>query len=88
MIIFFMFIITLFSVFYADNIQQKRFNSVRQAYENVRNQEYSEAVEKFNNYLNVDSNIYWYLIEHANDYSYSRQAVINAKNECIQKMEE
>lgn len=86
-IIFFVFIIILFSVFYADNIQQKRFDSLRQAYENVRNEEYSEAAEKFENYLNVDSKIYWYLIDHVNDYSYSRQAVIDARNECIQKME-
>lgn len=52
--------ITLFLVFYADNLQQKRFDSLSQAYENVRNQEYTEALEKFENYLNIDSRIYWY----------------------------
>lgn len=78
--------ITLFLVFYADNLQQKRFDSLSQAYENVRNQEYTEALEKFENYLNIDSRIYWYLNDCINDYSYSRQGVINARNECIQKM--
>lgn len=72
----------------ADNIQQNRFQCLRQGYEDMKNEQYSNAIIKFEKYLEVDSNLYWYLLELFNDDSYSRQEVMAAKELCLQHMKD
>lgn len=71
-----------------DNVQQNRFQCLRQGYEDMQNEQYSDAIEKFEKYLEVDSNLYWYLLELFNDDSYNRQEVIAAKELCLQHMKD
>ncbi|BDZ76110.1 hypothetical protein Lac1_02930 [Claveliimonas bilis] len=72
----------------AGNVQQNRFQCLRQGYEDMENKQYSDAIEKFGKYLKVDSNLYWYLLELFNDDTYSRQEVMAAKEICLQHMQD
>ena len=85
MIVFFVLGVAL--LLQADNAQQNRFKCLRQGYENMQNEQYSDATEKFEKYLEVDSNLYWYLLELFNDDSYSRQEVMAAKELFLRRCE-
>lgn len=73
-------------IMYVDSVQQNRFQCLRQGYEDMKNEQYSHAIEKFEKYLAVDSSLYWHILEFFNDDSYSRQNVIEAKELCVQYM--
>ena len=47
----------------------------------MEQRQYKEAIIAFKEYLNVDSDIYWYLIEYSNNENYSRKKV----KECLEK---
>ncbi len=40
----------------------------------MEQRQYEEAIVAFKEYLNVDSDIYWYLIEYSNNENYSRKS--------------
>lgn len=44
----------------------------------MEQRQYEEAIVAFKEYLNVDSDIYWYLIEYSNNENYSRKKSRNA----------
>ena len=50
-------------------------------YCSMEQRQYEEAIVAFKEYLNVDSDIYWYLIEYSNNENYSRKKV----KECLEK---
>lgn len=79
------FLVVLLTVFAADDIQQKKFKTVRQGYEYMRKGQYSDAIESFERYLDVDSSFYWKLIESDNDYFYTREGVAEAIQMCLDK---
>lgn len=78
------FVLGLALIMEADNIQQNRFQCLRQGYEDMKYEQYSNAIIKFEKYLEVDSNLYWHLLAFFNDDSYSRQKVMAAKEFCLQ----
>lgn len=69
-------------IFFADNWQQRRFAALRYGYYSMRQRQYEEAIDLFEQYLNVESDIYWYLIELVNDESYFRENVSDCLEEC------
>lgn len=71
----------LISIFTADDWQQKRFAILQYGYCSMEQRQYEEAIVAFKEYLNVDSDIYWYLIEYSNNENYSRKKV----KECLEK---
>lgn len=70
--------VMLISIFAADNWQQKRFAILQYGYCSMEQRQYKEAIVAFKEYLNVDSDIYWYLIEYSNNENYSRKKSRNA----------
>lgn len=70
-------------IFIADDWQQRRFAILEQGYYYMEQCQYDEAVASFEKYLNMDSPIYWYFMEHMNDESYSRKNVSDCLEECI-----
>ena len=50
--------------FSADIWQQKRFATLQHGYSCMEQRQYDEAIVDFEEYLDIDSVIYWYLIEH------------------------
>ena len=78
-----LFCIIMTGLFIADNSQQERFATLRYGYSCMNQGQYGEAIPAFENYLNVDSDIYWYLIELINDKSYSRENVIECLEKCL-----
>lgn len=73
--------VLLIGVFLADDWQQQRFATLRYGYNCMDQCKYKEATVVFEEYLNVDSDIYWYLLELVNDESCSRKTV----NDCLEK---
>ena len=74
----------LICVFVADDWQQKRFATLRHGYYSMEQEQYEEAVEDFEEYLNVDSPVYWFLMKHLNkDANYSRDKVSICLEECM-----
>ena len=69
-------------VFRADAWQQNRFAEVRAAYQNLSDGNYQEAEIQFEDYLSVDSKLYWSLLEFFNDDEYSRKQVADAIEKC------
>lgn len=63
-------VIILMIVFTADTVQQKRFAVFRSGYEHMENEQYKEVVDKFQQYLSVDSELYWILTEKVNSYNF------------------
>ena len=72
------------AVFLADDIQQNRFESARNGYEYMESGKYHEATQEFEIYLNVDSKVYWKLIDMTNEYQYTREGVMEAVRQCAQ----
>ena len=70
--------VMLISIFAADDWQQKRFAILQYGYCSMEQRQYEEAIVAFKEYLNVDSDIYWYLIEYSNNENYSRKKSRNA----------
>lgn len=69
-------------IFFADDWQQRRFATLRHGYYCMEQCQYEEAITSFEQYLNVESVIYWYLMELVNDESYSRKNVSYCLEEC------
>ena len=75
--------VLLIGVFAADDWHQKRFATLRHGYFTMEQHQYEEATEDFEEYLDVDSKLYWYLLEHINnDESYSREKVRDCLEQC------
>ena len=49
----------------------------------MEQRQYEEAIVAFKEYLNVDSDIYWYLIEYSNNENYSRKKVKESLEKCM-----
>lgn len=79
------FVIILICIFISDDIQQRRFYNLNCGYECMEQGNYIEAITFFNEYLDVKSEIYWYLIEKVNGHDSSREGVSAEINECIRK---
>ena len=76
--------VLLIGVFVADDWQQKKFATLRHGYFTMEQHRYEEAVENFEEYLDVDSKMHWYLLEHINnDESYSREKVRDCLEQCM-----
>lgn len=73
--------VMLISIIVVDDWQQKRFAILQYGYCSMEQRQYEEAIVAFKEYLNVDSDIYWYLIEYSNNENYSRKKV----KECLEK---
>lgn len=82
-----MFVAVLVLVFIADDIQQRRFAMLEKGYEHMQKEEYAEAIDKFNEYLSIQSDLYWILIEEVNSSEYSRQEVNVALEACKKEMQ-
>ena len=73
----------LLCIFSADIWQHKRFATLQHGYSCMEQRQYDEAIVDFEEYLDIDSVIYWYLIEHINDKSYSRKNVTACLKKCM-----
>ena len=62
-----MVLVLLFIVFPMDNIQQKNFETAREAYTEMENGNYEAALESFYVYEEGHSALYWKLVDIAND---------------------
>lgn len=69
-------------IFFADDWQQRRFAALRYGYYSMGQRQYEEAIDLFEQYLNVESDIYWYLMELVNGESYSCKNVSDCLAEC------
>lgn len=58
--------VVMIVVFVADDWQQKRFATLRHGYYSMEQHKYEIAAVDFKEYLDVDSGLYWYLLEHIN----------------------
>ena len=81
----FIIVFVLISIFVADDWQQKRFAIARSGYEYMKVEQYNEAITTFEDYLDVNSRVYWFIVEFINNENYSRQGVISAIQECNNK---
>lgn len=83
-------IITLVLVFLclcrADAMQQQRFATLQNAYQLMEEKKYNEAMTMFQDYLSIDLDLYWKLVDRENSYEYSRQGVNEAIERCREKM--
>lgn len=68
--------------FFADDWEQRRFAALRYGYYSMGQRQYEEAIDLFEQYLNVESDIYWYLMELVNGESYSCKNVSDCLEEC------
>lgn len=66
-----------------DGWQQQRFELVRQGYQCMEQSQYDAAAAAFDAYLNVDSELYWKLMEWTNDERYLREKVEEALEKCM-----
>ncbi len=77
------------SCFVADDWQQKRFATLRHGYYSMEQHKYEIAAVDFKEYLDVDSGLYWYLLEHINNNDdYSRKKVKECLDECTSLQEQ
>lgn len=81
------FVAVLLFVFITDDVQQQRFAMLENSYELMESGKYDEAIVGFDEYLSVDSDLYWKLIEKANNYEYSRQGVKEATEACLEEIQ-
>ena len=65
----------------SDNWQQDRLYTVKTGYEFMEEQQYASAAECFEKYLDEESNVYWWLIDHFNK-TYSREKVQRDLEKC------
>lgn len=65
-----------------DAWQQNRFAEVRAAYQYLSGGNFQEAEVLFEDYLNVNSELYWHLLEYFNGDEYSRTQVEEAIEKC------
>lgn len=72
-------------VFLADDWQQQRLATLRYGYNCMDQCKYKEATVVFEEYLNVDSDIYWYLLELVNDKTCSRKTVNVRLEKCMEQ---
>lgn len=80
--------VVMITVFVADDWQQKRFATLRHGYYSMELHQYEMAAVDFKEYLNVDSALYWYILEHVNmDEDYSRKKVKECLDECMSLQE-
>lgn len=80
--------VVMITVFVADDWQQKRFATLRHGYYSMEQHQYEMAAVDFKEYLNVDSALYWYILEHVNmDEDYSRKKVNECLDECMSLQE-
>lgn len=81
--------VVMIVVFVADDWQQKRFATLRHGYYSMEQHKYEIAAVDFKEYLDVDSGLYWYLLEHINNNDdYSRKKVKECLDECTSLQEQ
>lgn len=78
-------LVMLIGVFFADDWQQRRVATLKYGYNCMEQCRYEETIVAFEEYLNMDSDIYWYLLELINDESYSRKNVYDCLEKCTEK---
>lgn len=78
-------VFVLIGIFVADDWQQRRFATVRSGYEYMKAEQYNEAITAFEDYLDVNSRAYWFVVDFINNENYSRQGVLSAIQECKNK---
>ena len=75
--------VVMITIFVADDWQQKRFATLRHGYYSMEQHQYEIAAADFMKYLDVDSALYWYLLDHINNNDdYSRKKVIECLDVC------
>ena len=75
--------VVMITIFMADDWQQNRFATLRHGYYSMEQHQYEIAAMDFKEYLDVDSGLYWYLLEHINNNDdYSRKKVKECLDEC------
>lgn len=83
------FVCVLVAILSLDTWQQERFGEVDKAYYLMSQGKYDEAVQLFEDYLSVESSVYWAGIERVNgkyaDYC-TRENVEEALKQCQDKM--
>lgn len=77
------FLVVLHWIFITDDRQQWRFATLENSYELMESGKYEEAVEGFEEYLSVDSELYWKLMERVNGYEYSKKYVEQMIETCL-----
>lgn len=77
------FVSLLICLFISDDWQQRRMATLRSGYHHMMKKEYDKAVIEFQEYLDVDSQVYWMLMETINNEFYSRDGVNEAISICI-----
>ena len=78
-------VFVLIGIFVADDWQQRRFATVRSGYEYMKAEQYNEAITAFEDYLDVNSIAYRFVVDFINNENYSRQGVLSAIQECKNK---
>lgn len=85
-----LFIVCLITVWIADDIQQRRFRDVSNAYSQMEAGNYTEARDGFEKYLSLHSeqSLYWTLIERVNGGGsrYTYKSVQIALSECKDRL--
>lgn len=80
------FVAILLLVFITDDIQQRRFATLEKCYELMDSGKYEEAIVGFEEYLSVDSDLYWKLIKKVNGYEYSREKAEQMVEACLEEI--
>lgn len=80
------FVVILLLVFIADDMQQRRFATLEKSYELMESGKYEEAIVGFDEYLSVDSDLYWKLMKKVNGYEYSREKVEQMAEVCLEEI--
>lgn len=86
-IIVIIFVVAFLFLCLSDDMQQRRFALLEKGYQLMDAGEYSKAIVIFDEYLAVDSDLYWKLIDKINSYEYSCQGVNEAIGVCRDNME-
>ena len=82
------FCVMFLGIFKADDWQQRQFATLRYGYQCMEQCQYEAAVIAFEKYLDVNSNIYWHLLEAVNrDERYFRENVNDSLEECLRLQE-
>ena len=77
------FFVMLVGIFIADDWQQRRYATLKHGYNCMDQCQYEDATLAFEEYLNVNFDIYWYLLEFVNDESCSRKNVEDCLERCM-----
>ena len=59
--------------------------NLKPGYEYMKAEQYNEAITAFEDYLDVNSRAYWFVVDFINNENYSRQGVLSAIQECKNK---